>query len=106
MAEVEAARRETARQLQIDEDELDYIDEALSETAEPEDAETYTESDEVEGELLNSFRCRKPVYEGDFLYYYRDCNGVFGRIRRSRIIRVSHIGYCGYPLRKWLVLWR
>lgn len=105
MADAQAIRDETARELNIDVAELGYIEDDLTEMAEPEDAETFTEADDVEGQLVNSFNCRRPRYEGDFLYFYRDCNGVFGRLRRDRIISIWATGYCGYPVRRYLVRW-
>lgn len=107
----EQVRTETAKELGLDASELDYVDEDFAamtdEVAEAEQADA--ESEEVDGQLLNSFDCRRPAYRYInsrwWLYYYYGCTGGYYRILRSRVYSISATGYCGVPTRRFKVFY-
>lgn len=107
MAELDAVREETARELGVPGESLDYLAEDVPQMTDDVPEEVFEEAgtEDLEGVILNTFDCRRPAYAGIWLYYYAGCNGVFSRIRRSRVRRIVATGYCGFPVRKYKVFW-
>ena len=104
-ARSEAAELLREHGLESDEEDFSYVTEDLvnaSEDASEEmDGEKETDDAGVEIFTINGHHLLY-CWSRAYICYTPDCtNNPRRRVRTSRVFRIEHIGYCGYPTRKY-----